>query len=95
MLAGAGDPGIHLPGRRQELQAVPQADAHTVLRNFADGGVGNCDTFCGGSDAHDARDLFRVIWCGGDDEKTGQEIGRDPVSRDNIVGATNGSHAAI
>lgn len=40
------EPGIHSPCRCQELQAVPQADAHTVLRNFANGGVGDCNPFC-------------------------------------------------
>lgn len=83
------------PGGGQELQAVSQADAHTMIGNLADGGVGNLDAFRRGPEPHNPLNLLGIIWSGWDDEQTGQEIGGDSMGRGNIVGTTNGRNAAI
>lgn len=94
-VGGSRERGSHSPCGGQELQAVSQADAHTVLGNFTEGGVGDLHAFCGGSDPYNALDLFGVIRCCRNDEQTGQEIGRDTVSRGDVVGSTDCCHAAI
>lgn len=100
-LAGGGSPGnhwnhwSHSPCRGQQLQAVPQADAHTVVCNFAERAVGNLHAFRRGSEPYNPLDLLGVVWRRGDNEQPRQEIRRDPVRRGKVFGTANRRHAAI
>lgn len=94
-VGGSRERGSHSPRGGQELQAVSQADAHTVLGNFADGGVGNLHAFRGSSDPHNPLDFVSIVRGCWNDEQPGQEIRRNSVSRGNVVGTTNRRHAAI
>lgn len=66
-----------------------------MLGNLVNGSVCDGHALSRGPNAHDPLDLVGVISHGGDDEHAGEEVRRDAVSGDDVVGAPDRAHTPI
>ena len=80
---------------RQQLQRVPQTDLDPVLGHLFERRLRDGQALRPRPDADNVLDLVRGVRVGGDDEDAGEEVGRDAVGGDDVLGAPDGAFAAV